>query len=248
MKPFATLPVAVVAVFLFPRIKQELEPRGELSQLEKSVARQQAAKKDLEKLRARVRSGEKVSLETLFPKSEGPKSESTLLNLRQDVVALQEEFEEMNRNAFAAPEAEEEASSEPKAPEIPKANPLVKPDRARLGGALFRAGKFEEALAALENEKDPWSGFLTASCKERLGRAEEAVADYEKISEAFPQSAAGKQAKAVSEYLKKRNKLGKTADYDAQLAEMAAELLQQSVEPAPVPATPAAAPPKEQKK
>lgn len=230
MKNVITLPVAVVGALLYPRMKQEIVPRNEVETLEKSVARQQSAKKELEKLLDRVRAGEKLSLEALFPKSEGTKDQDSLISLRQDVVALQEEYEELHREALGAPLEEEEAAEDKKASEEPKAHPSIKPDRARLGGALFRAGKFEEALLALAEQTDPWSGFLAASCKERLGQVDEAVVDYEKVGEKFPETAAGKQAKAVSAYLKKRNKLGKLTDYDAHLAELAAELLQNATE------------------
>lgn len=230
MKGVVSFPFAIVAALMFPRVKQEVLPPGETESLERALKKRQSSKKELEKLLERVRSGEKVSLETLFPASENPAGQATLTVLRQEVVTLQEEYENLSRTLLVIPEETQSANQADKKPEEPKPHPLIAPDRTRLGRALFRSGKFEDALAVLQKEETPWSSFLAASCQEKLGRTDEAVAAFEKVVEKFPQSAAGKQAKAISEYLRRRAKLGRTAELDAILAQMAAEVLENAPE------------------
>lgn len=75
-------------------------------------------------------------------------------------------------------------------------------DRARLGRACWRGGRYQEGVSALEPlAGNPQADYWRARCLEKLGRAGEALALYGKVIETAADSPEGRSAREDSEFL-----------------------------------------------
>lgn len=75
-------------------------------------------------------------------------------------------------------------------------------DRARLGRACWRGGRYLEGVGALEPlAGDPSADYWRARCLEKLGRNEEALALFGQVIELAPESPEGRSAREDREYL-----------------------------------------------
>ncbi len=75
-------------------------------------------------------------------------------------------------------------------------------DRARLGRACWRGGRYLEGVAALESlAGEPQADYWRARCLEKLSRHSEALALYRKVIEIAGDSPEGKSAREDLEFL-----------------------------------------------
>jgi len=86
-------------------------------------------------------------------------------------------------------------------------------DRVRQGHALYRAERFEEALAELELAGDAIEpAYWRARCLERLGRVDEALAAYEALIAREDAGAFAERAKNDLEFLTWKREFGRRID------------------------------------
>ena len=225
MKLPMPLPLAVAVALLVPRPKPPEGGREESPALPDGLVQADAKVKQLRSLQARWKAGEPISLQDLRFETEAPPSSDALQKIREEVTTLQQEYESLS------PEPEPQPAPEPQAArpseEEPLPHPLVRPDAMRLGNALFRLGRYQDALQNLQGREDAWSAFLAACCLERMDRADEAKEAYKKLAEKYPESAAARHAAKAQGFAEVRSRLGKPSDFDQYISELTSELAKQ---------------------
>ncbi len=192
---------------------QDLVDLEELINLEKSLLQQDLRIRELLNAQTKAKSGERIPTLTLVPKQSFDVTVS-LQDLRQEILSLQEECEELQVELDPEPivvvvEQEEPVEKDPLAK-----NPHVKPNIKKLGPVLMKLGKWEEAGALYDSQEDSWSKFYSAYCLEMQGKWESALSSYRKLASDSPQSSAGIHAGKVRELLEQRMKFGTVKDYE----------------------------------
>lgn len=221
MKIPITIPIAVAATLTFPRGEEPTRGNEEISILEKTLAQKDAMAKQISALKDRQAKGEKISVPSGRLQEPAVVTGEDLQKARQEISSLQQEFEQIQAQLEEMGQQIELTPPPAKVEDLVQTNEGVKTDPFRLGQSLFRIGKYQEAMKALSRtENDPEASLLAAACLEKMGKPEEAVVAYKKITELYPDTPAAKQAVRVQGFIERRVKLGVNSDYEKIVADL----------------------------